>query len=69
VYFFNIVYVYFLDPYGDALARRCNETRGLDEEHWLKVYEWQTKAIEIPDNKEIEMLNISNFININTFGV
>jgi predicted kinase len=65
--FFEIEYVYFPDFDGDGLTRRMNEHRGLGEDHWENVWNWQLRKIEAPTHKEMSENNVINMITINSF--
>jgi predicted kinase len=56
--FFKIVYVYFQDIDGHGIARRTLENRGLSEDYWWNVLQWQMRRIEVPTVEEAHEHNI-----------
>lgn len=56
--FFKIIYVYFQDLDCQGVARRIQEDKGLGEEHWWAVQDWQMRRIEVPSHQEIKEYNV-----------
>jgi len=60
--FFDITYVYFLDEAGNGINRRIQDDRGLSEEHWWSVLNWQMRKIEVPTHQEALEYGIDHMI-------